>query len=296
MRGRLVFWKILVVCSLLSPIVLFSSKLSPWKSGNYLGWFVQELVTPIRMTWQFSLDRVSEVWLSYLYLVDIRSENTKLKREVEGLRLKLLDYDEKANEIGQLRALLKFTQHYKRDQVIAEVIGQSSQGPFEVIKISKGMVDDLEIGMPVITNEGVLGRVIRVRSHFSEVQLLTDVNFHLDVLLQRSRSRGVLNGAFGGQCTLKLNRRAEIKIGDTLITSGIIGGFPRGIPVGKVVKISYESDNITQIITVDPWVNHMRTERVVVLKTVDEYKKRILNSVGKAWFEKSIDAAQKGAG
>lgn len=296
MRGRQFSWRVLVVCSLLSPIVLFSSSIAPWKAGNYLGWLTQELVTPPQLLWHSTLDGIKNIWESYFYLVSVDEENRLLRAEVEKLKLKMLDYDEKSNEISHLRSLLRFAQHYKHEHVVAEVIGHRADSLFEVVKISKGMIDGLEIGMPVITSNGVIGRVIRVRSYFAEVQILTDVNFHLDVLLQRTRSRGVLHGMFGSLCSLKLNRRAEVKIGDTLVTSGIIGGFPRGIPVGKVVKISYESDNITQVVTVEPWVDYLRTERVIVLKTVDEYVDRIQNSVGKAWLEKSIDDAEKGAG
>ena len=99
--------------------------------------------------------------------------------------------------------------------------------------------------------------------------------------------RGVLRG-YESHAILTLNRRSEIKIGDTVITSGIIGGFPKGLPIGKVVKISYESDHISQSIKVEPWVDFERVEEVIVLETHDPEIQKIIESAGKDWFRRQV--------
>ena len=123
MVGRQFFWRALVVCSLLSPVVLFSSNISPWKTGNYVGWLVQELITPPQVLWGSILSGLSSTWDSYFYLVAVNEENLLLKSEIDKLKLRMLDYDEKSDEIEQLRSLLRFARHYKHDHVVAEVVG-----------------------------------------------------------------------------------------------------------------------------------------------------------------------------
>jgi rod shape-determining protein MreC len=148
--------------------------------------------------------------------------------------------------------------------------------------------------MPVVAADGIVGKVIRTGMHFSDVQLLVDSDFHLDVLLQRTRVRGVLSGAARTHCTLQLSKRVEIRIGDTLITSGIVGGFPKGLPVGRVMRITYESDNVAQTIDVEPWIDHRRVEEVMVIFSQDKELEKIVETAGPEWLDKAVGKAQGG--
>lgn len=291
-----ILWRGFLVAALISPFALFSTALKPSGQGNIVGRIANEVVYPVTATWQYSTDLLRKVWLRYIHIVDASIENERLKKDIFRLKTHLIDYEEKSHEINRLRKILGFKQRFDMEHVVAEVVGVPKDMPFEVLRISKGAQSELAIGMPVITGEGSLGRIIRVGLVHADVQLITDANFHLDVLLQRTRARGVLRGNFGANCTLRLNRRAEVKIGDTLITSGIVGGFPKGVPVGRVVRISYESDNITQIISVEPWVNPRQVEEVLVLKSYDEEMSKIINTAGETWLKDSIEAVRRGAG
>ncbi len=142
--------------------------------------------------------------------------------------------------------------------------------------------------MPVVTPEGIVGKVIRTGTDYSDVQLLADTNFNIDILLQRTRVRGVLRGLSGTRCTLNLNQKAEVRIGDTLVSSGVVGSFPKGIPVGQVIRISYEADNVSQVITVDPWVDYRRVEEVFVIESEDRELAKLTETVGFDWLEKTI--------
>ena len=285
------FWKVLVVLLLLSPFFLFSSSLKPASSSTPIGRLTQEVVYPFQYAWYALWDYGTELWEHYMDLVGVKAENSQLKEEIRRLRVQQLDYQEKVLEIDRLRKMMGFDQHFSGGRVVAEVIRSPKDIPFETVRIGKGEQAGLRVGMPVVTGDGVMGRLIRVGSFFSDVQLLVDANFHLDVLLQRTRARGVLRGDFVNRATLRLNRRAEVRIGDTVITSGIVGGFPKGIPVGQVVRISYESDHITQTIQVEPWVNYDQVEEVVVLQIKDRDTEKIVETAGAKWLEKSLDAA-----
>ncbi len=287
------FWKVILVASLLSPFVFFSSGLLPWSDNNTPGRITQEVIYPVEYTWQSTTRFFSDTWHHYFALSGASKENEELKAKLNSLGTKILDFEEQQKEIARLRNLLGFTERYDKQLTVAEVIGTPREEPFHTMRISKGDMDEVKIGMPVVTAEGVVGRVIRTGFKFSDVQLLVDSNFHLDVLLQRTRVRGVLRGK-GHHCLLKLNRRAEIRIGDTVITSGIVGGFPKGLPVGRVVRISYESDHISQTITVEPWVDHQRVEEVIVLQNSDKEINKMRETVGKGWFKKSLEGGVGG--
>jgi rod shape-determining protein MreC len=161
------------------------------------------------------------------------------------------------------------------------------------MRISKGEFDGVRIGMPVVTAEGVVGRIIRTGKKFSDVHLLLDSNFNVDVLLQRTRIRGVLKGQ-GSHGVLKLNRQSEIRIGDTIITSGIVGGFAKGLPVGRVVRISYESDNVSQSVRVEPWAEFDQIEEVVVLENHDPELQKIRETAGRTWLKEPFSGSKGG--
>mgnify|MGYP003683286803 CR=1 FL=1 len=280
-----IFWRLVLISSLLSPFVFFASGMKPWSAESSLGGILQEITYPFEYAWNSSSNFVSSTWYQYINLSDTALENEKLKTELNSFKAKLLDYDEKVQEIGRLRQLLGFVQHTDKKHLVAEVIGNSRDSAFRSIRINKGEWDGARVGMPIVTADGVVGRIIRTGKKFSDAHLLSDPNFNIDILLQRTRVRGVLRG-YGSHAILTLNRRAEIRIGDTVITSGIVGGFPKGLPIGRVVKISYESDHISQSIRVEPWVNFERVEEVIVLETHDPEIQKIIESAGKDWFKR----------
>jgi len=282
----------ILVLSLLSPFVVLSSAMNPWSSKFSLGPLLQELVYPVEYIWHRSVSTASRNWQKYFDLSEAATENLHLRRELALIQTRLLDYDEQLQETRRLRDLLGFTQRYATNHLVAEVIGRTSALPYQSIRITKGETDGVQVGMPVVTNEGIVGRILRAGLGFSDVQLLTDSNFSIDVLLQRTRVRGVLHGYADNSCQLLLNRRAEIRIGDMVITSGIVGAFPKGLPIGRVMRISYESDNISQLITVEPWVDHRRLDEVVVLQETNKELQKITETAGTNWLEKSLRTQQ----
>ena len=183
---------------------------------------------------------------------------------------------------------MALTQRAETKVAVAEVVGYPSRLPFRTIRIARGKLDDIQVGFPVITDEGVVGRVIRTGLKFSDAQLIIDSDFNLDVLIQRTRVRGVLKGSADGACRLLLHRKADVRIGDSVVTSGIVGSFPKGLPVGRVMRISYETDNVTQIITVEPWFDYRRLEEVVILHQGSTEIRQILETAGDQWLNETV--------
>jgi rod shape-determining protein MreC len=285
-RLRLV---ILIGGIFLAPLALFSTKLNIWKQQDPGDAIFQELTYPFTWLWHTTFTGIASNWSRYIALNDAQVENESLKAQLLNLKVKLLDYEEQSLEVSRLRTLVNFSAKIEDKYTVAEVITGQKDSIFKAIRISKGSLDGVAAGMPVITTEGVVGKVIRVGLKMADVQLIVDYDSNIDILIQRSRIRGVLSGFANEECRLQLQRGTEIKIGDTLITSGIVGSFPKGVPVGRVVKISFENDNVSQVITVEPWVDHRRLEEVVILLRPDPELARIVETAGKEWLDKTVN-------
>jgi rod shape-determining protein MreC len=277
------------ICAAVSPFVFFGTSLIPWQSNSRLLRLTQELIYPLEHFRHSVSSSVGGVISGYIALVDAAAENTKLKKENFLLRTRMIDYEHQAQESTRLRQLLGFSTGQGQDITVAEVIGASNSTPFQAIRIIGGENQQLRVGMPVIAEQGVLGKILRVGARFSDVQILVDSNFNLDVMVERTRVRGVLKGLSDNRCRLLLHRRADIKIGDVVASSGMSGSFPKGVPVGTVVRISYDLDNVAQMVTVAPNVDYHRLEEVVVLHRRDPDAETIRETVGEAWMEGLVD-------
>jgi rod shape-determining protein MreC len=284
----------LVATTVIVPFILFSVTLRPWEGSHRIHLLVHEITYPFEYVWMRSVSFTQSIWSTYFANVGATKQNERLQAEMALLKSKLLNFEEQEREISRLRKLLGFSEGVNRELVAAEVVGPPLSQGFLSIRISRGESDGVQPGMPVITPEGIAGRVLRTGLKYADVQLLTDPNFNLDVILQRTRVRGVVQGIGGGRCLLRLSRNTDIKIGDTLVTSGIAGGVTKGVPVGRVMRISYESDNITQKITIEPWVDYRTLEEVIVLKQVDATLQKIAETAGPEWLTDSLDGVSGG--
>ena len=284
----------LLVSAVLSPFVFFSSPLHSWQTQNPLLIFLQNALYPVERGWHGAFTSLVRTWQTYIGLSGAEEENQMLRTQLGGLQSRIMDYEEQVLENDRLRRLLGFGKRSEKRLIAAEVIGHNDLSQFQSIRITRGASDGVRPGMPVVAADGVVGKVIRTGQHFSDVQLLVDSDFHIDVLLQRTRVRGVMSGAERTHSKLQLHKRVEIRIGDTLITSGIVGGFPKGLPVGRVMRITYETENVAQAITVDPWVDHRRLEEVMVIYSRDPELEVIAETAGPEWLESAITKAQGG--
>jgi rod shape-determining protein MreC len=278
----------LIASAVLAPFIFMSSSMKPWRGDRVNTFLGQEIVHPAIVGWHGLVGNLANVWTSYIALSAAAEENIQLKEKLSILQTRLMDYEEQVRQTARLRQLLGLSELRPEKMLVAEVIGTRVNNLFKALRISRGSLDGVKAGMPVIAPDGIVGRVIRTGLKESDVQLLVDFDFNLDVLLQRTRVRGVLNGFSNDLCRLNLQKGAEIRIGDTIITSGIVGGFPKGLKVGRVMRITYESDNVAQIITVEPWVDYRRLEEVMVLHQLDPELQKIVETAGRDWLERTL--------
>jgi rod shape-determining protein MreC len=278
----------LIASAVLAPFVFLSSSMKPWRGDRLNTFLGQEIVYPATAGWHGFSEHLARVWNSYIALTNAAKENAELKSQLATLQTKIMDYEEQVHQTERLRQLLGLTERQPEKMLVAEVVGSRVNNLFKSLRINRGSADGVKAGMPVTSPNGIVGRVIRTGLNESDVQLIVDFDFNLDVLVQRTRVRGVLQGFSDDLCRLHLQKDAEIRIGDTIVTSGIVGGFPKGMQVGRVLRITYESDNVSQIITVDPGVDYRRLEEVMVLRQLDPEIQKIIETAGREWLDRSV--------
>ena len=203
---------------------------------------------------------------SYVLLVGIQEENLRLRNENERLRQENAVLNEFEVENGRLRDALEFKRLQPPTAVMAQVIGKESSPVSSTVTLNKGATDGIRKDMAVITSHGVVGKIQAVTPGTSKVLLLTDPGSTLAVRVVRNREEGLLEGKLIN-CALKyVSYYADIQEGDLLITSGLDGIYPKGLAVGRVVKVSKHEAIAFQAVVAEPAVGFSRLEEALVLK------------------------------
>jgi rod shape-determining protein MreC len=207
----------------------------------------------------------------------VRQENRDLKAEIERLRIEQVRLSEDANQARRLQTLLGFKEQFVSQTLAAQVIGSSGSEQSRSIYIDKGWRDGIRPDMAVITADGVVGKVLRVfgqrrvEASTSEVLLINDQSSGVGAILEKSRLQGILRGSAAGEVVLeKVMADEQVQPGDRVLTSGGDQIFPKGLPVGTVVKSIPGSDLFLNI-KVKPSANLSKLEEVLVItKTEDK--------------------------
>ena len=169
-----------------------------------------------------------------------------------------------------LRGVRAENQQLKVKTLAAEVIGAGASLDFRTATINKGSSDGLKTNMPVIAPTGLVGRIVTLAPRAAKIQLLVDRNFGAGALVERSRAQGVVLGS--GEDLLKMEYVADVadvKQGDTIVTAGVDGLYPKGLVIGKVESID-KGNGIYKVIKVRPATDFNRLEDVLVVTTPTE--------------------------
>ncbi|PIE63802.1 MAG: rod shape-determining protein MreC [Desulfobacterales bacterium] len=202
----------------------------------------------------------------YLEILGIKEENKRLWKELEDVRAQLHKSREALATNARLKKLLDFKDTTDLPMVTAAVIGKDPSMWFRSIMLNVGTSSGVVKGSPVVNSEGIIGQVFTASPGYSKVLLAIAPSSAIDVLLQKSRVRGVLKGA--GKLTYKLEyvlKTVEVEEGDVVITAGYGGIFPTGLPVGTISKVIRKRRGMFHEIEVTPSVDYKTLENVAVL-------------------------------
>lgn len=192
--------------------------------------------------------------------------NEQLENQNDLLRQRFNTLQEISLENERLRGLLHLKQQLPFKVIAATVIARSPDNWSSLIIIDKGRKSGIKSGMSVITHLGFVGRVIEVSESVSKVMLITDPDFGISALDQRSRQEGLVSGTLGNFLIMRyLPKDSDIRVSDIIVTSGLSNRFPKGLIIGAVVEIGEEFSGLGSYCLVKPSVNLSSIEEALVI-------------------------------
>ena len=253
-------------CLALAAVLVVQTGRSPVRS-DHLGRFFLEVMAPLQRSAAAVARVVSGGWHSVGEVLRARGENVALRARVRLLEQELDRLAEVGLENGRLRALLDFRETLQGDLLTARVVGRDASDVSRTLTIDRGEADGVVRGAAVLAPQGVVGQVFLVSRHAARVLLVSDHNSGIDAFVQRTRARGIVQGTVDAGCALKYVKRTEdVQVGDTLVTSGLDGIFPKGMPIGRVTAIDKRGQGLFQSADVAPRVDFDQLEEVLVTR------------------------------
>jgi rod shape-determining protein MreC len=238
--------------------------------GGYLTPFSRILLNPLVS---------AQTWISTRYQVvqdffqtpqdtaRLRQRNVELEAEVSRLQAQVIELQQQLSETNILSALVEFARaNPENDYQAAAVIGFDTNPFLRYVLINRGSDHGIRRGMPVVTQQGLVGRITAVTANAARVQLITDPASTVNVRLQPSGAQAVLTGQITGDVILDMiPQEAKVQVGDLVLTSGLGGGYPPDLLVGQVTGIRGRDQDLFQRATVQTVTDFSKLEIVLVI-------------------------------
>lgn len=261
-----------VFVAVLLPLVVYRVHAKDPGDANVVDRIILAVTGPLQSLMLGAVGAVSDAWDRYVDVVDARKENVELKmrmRDLERDRYRLEDLEIENTHYRQLLLVDKMNPY--ADLVAARVTGAGIAPSSRTIQIDRGALDGIARGQPVIDGRGLVGVVQKVGWKQAEVLLVADDKVSLHASVLRTRARGRIRGlglqpGYRVQLTEVL-RSDDVEKGDRIVTNGLGGVFPRGIPVGIVTDVRTEVGVQHRVADVEPFVDFARLESVAVITT-----------------------------
>ena len=275
LKRRLIDWGATALLVLMPILVLRANVKSNTTSGFDKA--LLRITAPLQAGVSWVVEGVGGLWGRYVALVDVEDENRELRDENERLRRELSTMTGRAYDVQALEDLAVVKRSTPADTLGARVIGAPMSPQFRVLRVRIDRGDkDVQVGMPVITGTGPVGRINKVFGDYADVTLISDPSSSVEVVIPRTGGRGILKGLGRNDaytCTIEWLERtgpattaadSRIQVGDEVVTSGLGASFPPGLVIGKVGSVG-KDDGMFQRVEVDPAVDVSRVRAVEVL-------------------------------
>lgn len=259
-------YPLLTGAGVIAALLVFSLNVPHNREANIIESSTLTILSPLLQPVSLLSGYVENIWDSYIQLVDTHRENIRLRDDIRSLNAQILEGKEALLANQRLEQLLDMKKSVKEPTVAATIIGEDVTSWFRTLVINRGSSSGIREGMAVISADGVVGQTVKVSPSASRVLLLTDHASGISATIQRSRARGVVKGKSEMLCTLEFTTREEdVKVGDTVMTSGIGGIFLKGLPIGEVTMVKRGEYGIFQTVSIRPSVNIPHLEEVLVV-------------------------------
>lgn len=256
----------LVVLTLLS---MLADRRSLGEEGGDLAWplgVVLEVVAPVQKALLFPVDLARDGWTRYVQLMDVQTENEKLRARLAELEEANLQYSEALVASGHLQRIAQMRERFAVPLLPSEVVGHDVSPFFRSVLLDRGRSQGVLSGMPVVSDDGLVGLVTATSAHASRTMLLLDRQSAVDAIVQRSRARGIVRGVGRGRLEFTLVVRGDdVEPGDVVVTSGVGGVHPKGLRIGTVRSVQTEESRVLHTALLRSAVDFGRLEQVFVM-------------------------------
>ena len=226
---------------------------------------IQTVTYPFQASVQSAVSNIKNLWKSYIFLIDVKEENNRLKQQILDMEEKLSEHIENSVQFRRLRDQMLFARKNPLEKIYAEIIGESSDNAHNIRFINRGSNQKVQRNYIVIRKEGLVGRIHSVSPFQSSVQLMIDHRNRVPALIQRNRVRGLIYGTQAGIEMRQINQHAKIKIGDRVISSGLGGLYHKGILIGWVSEIRHQQHELFKTAILESAVDFNSIEEVFVI-------------------------------
>ncbi len=259
----------------------------PRVSEGKVEYFFNTAMVPIESTFNYFGSIVNNSWKTITQLSQLKSENDRLHREIDHLKIRQLGLNSLKAENDRLRRALHFQSNQPNELISAEIIAVNPSNWNQTITINRGEDCQLKKNMAVITPQGVVGRIGEVRYRTAEVILITDPregNF-VGGMVARTRNLVIIQGGgqYRGECTVQPaidSYFMDLKQNDLIVTAETSEIFPRGLPIGRVVYVNKVSNKMVSKASLKPVVHLGNLEMVYVMKSKRDFPDNPDNSGG----------------
>jgi rod shape-determining protein MreC len=233
----------------------------PWGAGTIL-----DLAVPVQKLIAMPAGFVRDAWRHYVELVGVQEENERLRARLARLAEDNLQLREALVASGRLQQIAEMRDDFEIPMLPSELVGGDVSPWFRSVSFDRGLGDGVRSGMPVISEDGLVGLVTAVSQRASRTMLLLDRQSAVDGTVQRSRARGIVRGRGSDELEFEfVVRGGDVRVGDVVITSGLGGVYPKGLRIGQVTAVSDPGARLLQTATVAPAVDFGRLEQVFVM-------------------------------
>jgi len=238
--------------------------------GGYLTPVTRLVVAPVvsAQTWlAVRFQTVQNIINSPQDLARLRQRNTDLEAELSRMQAEIIQLKQQLSETQVLSALVDFARVQPENRYLAATVIGRDPSPFvQYVIINRGSDDGLRRGMPVVTQQGLVGRIAAVTSGAARVQLITDPAASINVRLEPSRAPAVVLGNISGELSLEMiPQSAEVQAGDLILTSGLGGNYPSNILIGQVTGVRKIETDLFQNASIQPIVDFNKLEIVLII-------------------------------
>jgi rod shape-determining protein MreC len=258
---------IILIGLLLTMVLIFLVYVLGNQRFGSLHELIFEVAGPVQKVFSSGTDSLNSLKRNYWDLLSVREDNERLRAELQKCRLQCYKNREALATNIKLRRLLDFRESSGLPMISARIIGKDPSVWFRSVVVDRGSGDGIDKGMAVVNGDGVVGQVFSVSPNYAKVLLAIAPSSAIDVLLQKSRVRGILRG--NGTSIYRLDyvlKTALVTEGDFVVTAGYGGVFPAGMPVGVVSKVIKNRRGMFLEIEVTPVVDYLTIEDLLIIE------------------------------